>query len=102
MPDADSDGNGWIATLADLRGLGVKRIVPGHGAIADPALIDTVDTYLRALRDRVASLRGDGMPLDTIKSTLTAEFVARYPTWTEPFWIGEASTNFYRALERGE
>lgn len=102
MPDADSDGNGWIETLADLRELGVTRIVPGHGAVADPALIDTVDTYLRALRDRVASLREAGTPLDTIKSTLTTEFVARYPTWTEPFWIGEATTNFYRALERGE
>ncbi len=102
MPDADSDGRGWIATLADLRTLDIKQIVPGHGAVADPALIDSVDTYLRALRDRVASLHGAGTPLDTIKSTLTTEFVARYPAWTEPFWIGEATTNFHRALERGE
>ncbi len=102
MPDADSDGNGWIETLADLRRLEITRIVPGHGAVADPALIDTVDGYLRALRDRVASLSRAGTPLDAIKATLTSEFVARHPTWTEPFWIGEATTNFHRALEHGE
>ena len=102
MPDADSDGSGWIETLADIRQLNVTRIVPGHGALADASLIDGVDTYLRALRDRVSALHGAGTPLETIKSTLTAEFVARYPAWTEPFWIGEGTTNFYRALERGE
>lgn len=102
MPDADSDGNGWIETLSELRELDITRIVPGHGAVADPALIDTIDTYLRALRDRVTSLHRAGTPLEAIKSTLTTEFTTRYPTWTEPFWIGEATTNFYRALERGE
>ncbi|MGR9091043.1 MAG: MBL fold metallo-hydrolase [Gammaproteobacteria bacterium] len=102
MPDADSDGRGWIETLADIRRLNVTRIVPGHGALADASLIEGVDTYLRALRDRVAALHAAGTPLATIKSALTAEFVARHPAWTEPFWIGEAATNFYRAIERDE
>lgn len=102
MPDADSDGSGWIESLTELRRLNFSRIVPGHGAIADRSLIDVVDTYLRALRERVTELHGTGAGLDAIKTTLTAEFVTRHPTWTEPFWIGEATTNFYRALERSE
>jgi glyoxylase-like metal-dependent hydrolase (beta-lactamase superfamily II) len=57
IPDVqDSQLAGWSQALAALRGLRPVRIVPGHGAAAGPALIDTVERYLTGLQARAAAL----------------------------------------------
>lgn len=40
---------GWIAALRELEKIPAKRIVPGHGPIADPARIRETHDYLAAL-----------------------------------------------------
>ncbi|MDO8615075.1 MAG: MBL fold metallo-hydrolase [Dehalococcoidia bacterium] len=42
---------GSLAALETLRGLGAERIVPGHGPVCAPAVIDDVAAYLRFVRD---------------------------------------------------
>jgi len=57
IPDVqDSQLAGWSRALQALRGLQVSRIVPGHGAPAGPALIDTVEHYLTELQLRATAL----------------------------------------------
>jgi glyoxylase-like metal-dependent hydrolase (beta-lactamase superfamily II) len=57
IPDVqDGQLAGWHQALAALRGLRLSRIVPGHGAAAGPALVDTVERYLSELQTRAAAL----------------------------------------------
>jgi glyoxylase-like metal-dependent hydrolase (beta-lactamase superfamily II) len=67
IPDVqDSDLAGWKAALRQLRGLDVQRIVPGHGPVATPALIDTVERYLNGLEARMQELLAAGTALSEI------------------------------------
>jgi cyclase len=38
---------GYLAVIQQLRALGVERIVPGHGAICEPSVLDEIDGYVR-------------------------------------------------------
>ena len=67
IPDVqDSDLDGWGRALRSLRELPIKAIVPGHGAIATPKVIDSVDRYLNQLRTRQLELLRSGAGLSEV------------------------------------
>ncbi len=48
--------SGWLDALTRLRALGAETIVPGHGAICGPEIIDDTEAYLRMVQ--AAARRG--------------------------------------------
>ncbi len=76
VPDVqDSDLDGWTRALQALRKLPLSAIVPGHGPVASPKLIDTVERYLAQLRARALALLQAGTALsDVPDATVLPEF----------------------------
>jgi len=61
VPDIqDSDLEGWKRALRELRALPITRIVPGHGPVSPPSLIDVVERYLVQLEQRTRRFVADG------------------------------------------
>jgi quinoprotein dehydrogenase-associated SoxYZ-like carrier len=72
IPDVqDGDAQGWHSALQSLRGLSVRQIVPGHGAVGSVQLIDGTERYLNQLERRVADLLNQGTPLAAITEAAT-------------------------------
>jgi cyclase len=63
--------SGAIAVLEEVvRPLGAQTIVPGHGPVSRPDLIDRVLGYLRFVQDTASAGRAAGLnPLDTARQT---------------------------------
>jgi cyclase len=66
---------GWLDALPVLRELGAETIVPGHGEICGPEVVDEVEAYLRF----VDALSRKGFaagtpPLELARSTDLGEF----------------------------
>ena len=95
MPDADSSGTGWIASLDQLEQFDIDTVVPGHGEISDRQLIAQVKDYLTSLRARVEQLKEANQTLEQIQAALKPEFEAKYPDWDETDWITFAVERFY-------
>lgn len=67
IPDVqDSELDGWTAALRSLRGLPLKRIVPGHGPVASAGVIDSVERYLAQLQARLWELLRSGAALSEV------------------------------------
>lgn len=67
IPDVqDADFTGWREALAELRRLPLRRIVPGHGPLSPPVLIEHIARYLDALEARTAALLAAGTPLSEV------------------------------------
>ena len=95
MPDTDSSGRGWIASLDALGALDIEIVVPGHGEVGDRRLITNVKIYLSEMQTRVRELTADGQSLDEIKKILRPEFEARYPNWDDSGWVENAAEIFH-------
>ncbi len=50
---ADAQSREWIASLERIRGMDVRVIVPGHGPVGGPEVIDRIYDYLVEFRTRV-------------------------------------------------
>lgn len=76
IPDVqDADFAGWRAAFDALQALPLQRIVPGHGPVSPPALIDSNRRYLAQLEARTAALLLAGTPLsDVADATQLPEF----------------------------
>jgi glyoxylase-like metal-dependent hydrolase (beta-lactamase superfamily II) len=98
FPDEDADGLRWLAALARLEALSPRTVVGGHGEVGDTELIAAERDYLVAVRDRVAALRADGMPLERIEEELEPELAERQAGWDNQMWIRSAVDSFHRAL----
>jgi quinoprotein relay system zinc metallohydrolase 2 len=60
LPALDGKLRGWLCTMAELRGLSVATVVPGHGPVSNdwPAVMDAQANYLTGLlRDTRAALQ---------------------------------------------
>ena len=89
---------GWIEALDRLRGLGAETIVPGHGAICGPAVIDDVAEYMQLILD--AARRGMGAGLEPLEVARDLD-LGRFSAWLD----GERlPANLHRAYSelRGE
>ncbi|HET6793835.1 MAG TPA: MBL fold metallo-hydrolase [Acidimicrobiales bacterium] len=66
---------GSLAALDRLRSLPVATVVPGHGPVAGPELIDAVEGYLRWLQGLAAEARAAGLsPLDAARQADLGEW----------------------------
>lgn len=60
---------GWLEALAQLRSLNPAVIVPGHGPVGGPDLLDTVGDYLRFVWDAAADGKAKGLsPLEASRA----------------------------------
>jgi glyoxylase-like metal-dependent hydrolase (beta-lactamase superfamily II) len=97
--DADVNGSRWIEVLGRLAALEPEIVVPGHGEIGGPELIQDVRGYLEDVRGRVGEAAGTGKSLDEIKSQLEPRIRADYPSWDAPEWIEFAVSCFHAELD---
>jgi quinoprotein relay system zinc metallohydrolase 2 len=75
LPVLDGSLKGWLAVVGELGGLPARRVVPGHGPVADwPAALDDERRYLERLAQdvRAAIRRGETIAAAT-KSAAASE-----------------------------
>ena len=66
---------GWLEALERLRSLGAERMVPGHGAVCGPEVIDDVAEYLMFLQEVARrGFEADASPLETARDTDLGRF----------------------------
>ena len=66
---------GWLEALERLKGLGIETIVPGHGPVCGPAVLDEVGDYLRMVQDAARKGSDAGLgPLETAYQTDLGRF----------------------------
>jgi glyoxylase-like metal-dependent hydrolase (beta-lactamase superfamily II) len=81
MPNADSSVKGWLSILDKIEPLGVRKIVPDHGAFGDVALIAQEHAFLSGLQTRALELKRSGTTAEEAGKQLTVELKAKYPDW---------------------
>ncbi len=89
---------GWLEALEALRALGPERIVPGHGPVCGPDVIDEVADYLRFVRE--TARKGSDAGLTPLQAAQEAD-LGRFGEWLDrERLVG----NLYRAYSelRGE
>ncbi len=76
---------GWFETLDRLEGLGLARLVPGHGPVGGAEWIGEVRGYIKAILARAEEAAARGLtPEDAAKLTPPAP----YDRWTFPTGYG--------------
>jgi glyoxylase-like metal-dependent hydrolase (beta-lactamase superfamily II) len=81
IPDIqDSTLAPWRAALQALRQLPLKQVVPGHGPVSPPALIDGVQQYLTQLETKVRALLNAGVSLLDVAD---AGELPQYANWDQ-------------------
>lgn len=91
-----ANGPVWIETLDRLADLGATTVVPGHGEVGGPELIDAFKAYFVDVRDAVAERMAGGEDIEAIAGALGPEVRQRYADWDNPEWIDFAIRNFHR------
>ena len=90
----------WLAALDLVEAWGPTTVVPGHGEVAGPEVLETQRSVLRSLLEQVAPLRAAGVP-----AAETAKRLAGAPYLDLPLaderWAA-AVAGAYGDLERGE
>jgi cyclase len=68
--------SGWIEVLETvLRPLGARTLVPGHGPVCGPEVIDDMLAYLRFVQDVARQAKAAGLPpLEAARATDLGEF----------------------------
>ncbi len=85
--DTDVSGTRWIAVMRKLAATHPRVVVPGHGDIGAPQVLDGVLDYLELLRDETWRRRDSAVSEDTIVKEVTALLVERHPDWAGREWI---------------
>jgi cyclase len=97
----DGDMENWIAALEQMLALPVEHIVPGHFEVATKAELRHFHDYLASLRDQVARMRGNGVPLDRIQKQLvltTYKDLRQFPQYEATFKDNTAA--YYSQLQK--
>ena len=85
--DVDVSGTRWINVMAGLRAAGDTVIVPGHGRVSGPELLETVHDYLTFLRKEVWTRKAAGQSDDVIVAEVHELAKSEHPTWVGEEWI---------------
>jgi len=96
--DPDVSGARWIEVLRGLEALEPRVVVPGHGEVAGPDLIDEVRAYLEDVQGRVRAAVSARRGADEAKAELEPAIRADYASWDAPEWIGFAIESFHAEL----
>lgn len=85
--DVDVSGTRWIAVMEGLLQAGDSLVVPGHGQVSGPALLEDVHGYLTFLRAQVWSRRDAGMSEEQIVEEVGELARSEHPRWVGEEWI---------------
>ncbi|SEG87931.1 Glyoxylase, beta-lactamase superfamily II [Nonomuraea solani] len=85
--DTDVSGTRWIAVMERLAAESPRVVVPGHGDVGGPRLLEDVRDYLELLRDETWARRDSAMSEETMVEEITALMIERHPEWTGRDWI---------------
>jgi cyclase len=86
---------GALGALEELKALGTETIVPGHGPVAGPAVLDEQIAYLRWVQTLAADGRTAGLsPLEAARGADLGEFAG----WHDPERIVGNLTRAYAEL----
>lgn len=97
----DGDMENWIAALDHMLTLPVEHVVPGHFELATKAELQRFRNYLSDLRDQVARMYKQGMPLERIQSALALDAYKnfrQYPNYEATFKDNAAA--YYEQLQK--
>lgn len=97
----DGDMENWIAALDHMLTLPVEHIVPGHFELATKSGLQRFRNYLADLRDQVARMYKQGMPLERIQSALALDAYKnfrQYPNYEATF--KDNATAYYEQLQK--
>ena len=97
--DADVDGDRWIDVLRRLQELEPRVVVPGHGDVGGPELLETVRAYHELIRDETARAVAGGLDADAAVARIEPLVRERYPDWDAPEWIAFAVRSFHAKKE---
>ncbi|MCY3919228.1 MAG: MBL fold metallo-hydrolase [Chloroflexi bacterium] len=66
---------GWLQTLEDLREIGAETLIPGHGPVCGPEVIDEVAAYLRFVQEVARrGFEAGATPLELARDTDLGRF----------------------------
>jgi len=85
--DTDVSGLRWIEVMAGLAASAPRIVVPGHGTVGGPEVVEGVLAYLRELRDETWTRRDSALSQDTIIEEVRAVLIERHPDWAGREWI---------------
>ncbi|WP_409185517.1 MBL fold metallo-hydrolase [Amycolatopsis sp. VS8301801F10] len=88
--DTDVSGIRWIEVMRKLAEQRPEIVVPGHGDLSGPELLDDLRAYLELLRDETWRRRDSGMDEATVTAEVRAELIKRHPEWEGREWIDTA------------
>jgi quinoprotein relay system zinc metallohydrolase 2 len=79
LPTLDGSLKGWLAVIDELAGIAAKRVVPGHGPVADwPAALGSERGYLQVLASDVRAFLQRG---ETIVAASRGAAQSERPHW---------------------
>jgi cyclase len=99
----DGSMENWIAALDQVLSLPVEHVVPGHFELATKTELQSFRNYLAELRDQVARMYHQGMPLDQVQKQLDLhayKMFRQYPQYEATFKDNAAS--YYHQLEQAK
>jgi cyclase len=97
----DGDMENWITALDHMLALPVEHVVPGHFELATKSELQRFRNYLADLRDHVARMYRQGMPLERIQASLALDAYRnfrQYPNYEATFKDNAAA--YYRQLKK--
>lgn len=97
----DGDMENWITALDHMLALPVEHVVPGHFELATKSELQRFRNYLAGLRDQVARMYRQGMPLERIQSSLALDAYnnfRQYPNYEATFKDNAAA--YYEQLQK--
>ena len=90
----------WLGALDLLEAWGPETVVPGHGEVAGPDVLEAQRRVLRSLLDQVAPLRAAGVSAADAADRLASAPYRDLPL-AEERWVA-AVAGAYGEFERGE
>lgn len=98
IPVVDGSIRGWLKTMDALRGIRAKRVIPGHGPMADwPDALTAEQRYLDNLASDCRDLIKRGVPLATAAQTAGSSEKSRWQLFED--YNARNATAAYSELE---
>ena len=97
----DGDMENWIASLDQILALPVEHVVPGHFELATKTELQRFRNYLADLRDQVARMHRQGIPLDQVQARLELsayKAFRQYPNYEATF--KDNASAYYKQLDK--
>ena len=73
---------GWLRALERLRGLGAETIVPGHGPVCGPEVIDDMAAYLRFIQELASTTWR--LTCGSFRSWPVKALMSAHRRWSQP------------------